>query len=437
MKRFFTILAAALLLLSSCSKPQEKRLYIWVDAMANFPDFANSKENIRRDLTLAKEAGFTDVVVDIRPTCGDVLYQSETGHQVEWLGAVMDGKWSRCYRTADWDYLGAFIEIGHELGLRVHAGFNTFMAGDEDSLGINGLLFRDADKRDWATCYSLKDGIHNALDCKMFAFFNPANPEVQQYLLKLIEELAAYKDLDGIVLDRCRYAGLNADFSELSKQQFMEYMGVDSIRWPEDVLPAGATYWDALDVKNHGPYFKQWCAYRAKVIHDFVEKASKVAHKVHPDITFGVYVGGWYSQYFDVGVNWASPDYDAAMDFPMWASEELSRYGYADHCDHMLIGAYASPAAVYGDKEWTMEGFCRLAKEKIGDACPIVCGGPDVGNWDPKNLYDKELEDQAVVNSVKACYDACDGYFLFDMIHLKKAHRWEEVGQGINLALQQ
>lgn len=84
-----------------------------------------------------------------------------------------------------------------------------------------------------------------------------------------------------------------------------------------------------------------------------------------------------------------------------------------------------------------MEGFCRLAKEKIGDACPIVCGGPDVGNWDPKNLYDKEFEDQAVVNSVKACYDACDGYFLFDMIHLKKAHRWEEVGQGINLALQQ
>ena len=58
-------------------------------------------------------------------------------------------------------------------------------------------------------------------------------------------------------------------------------------------------------------------------------------------------------------------------------------------------------------------------------------------NWDPKNLYDPAFEDQAVVNSVKACYDACDGYFLFDMIHLKKAQRWEEVGQGINLALQQ
>ena len=299
MKRFFTILAAALLLLSSCSKPQEKRLYIWVDAMANFPDFANSKENIRRDLTLAKEAGFTDVVVDIRPTCGDVLYRSETGHQVEWLGAVMDGKWSRCYRTADWDYLGAFSEIGHELGLRVHAGFNTFMAGDEDSLGINGLLFRDADKRDWATCYSLKDGIHNALDCKMFAFFNPANPEVQQYLLKLIEELAAYKDLDGIVLDRCRYAGIASHFSELTKKQFLEYANLASIRWPEDILPHGADYYTAIEAKNQGPYYKLWLEFRVKTIHDFVQRASEAVHAVNPDIKFGCYVGGCYSQYFE------------------------------------------------------------------------------------------------------------------------------------------
>ena len=101
----------------------------------------------------------------------------------------------------------------------------------------------------------------------------------------------------------------------------------------------------------------------------------------------------------------------------------------------MLIGAYAKPNAVCGDTEWTMEGFCKLAKEKIGKACPIVCGGPDVGNWDPENKFSQEEENQAIVNSVKACYDACDGYFLFDMIHLKMADQWKYVKEGMDKAL--
>lgn len=62
---------------SNADKPR----YIWIDAAANFPDFANSKENIARDLTLAKNAGFTDVVVDVRPTSGDVLFKTDKVEQ--------------------------------------------------------------------------------------------------------------------------------------------------------------------------------------------------------------------------------------------------------------------------------------------------------------------------------------------------------------------
>ena len=36
-----------------------KPCFIWIDAAANFPDFANSQANIQRDLTKAAEAGFT------------------------------------------------------------------------------------------------------------------------------------------------------------------------------------------------------------------------------------------------------------------------------------------------------------------------------------------------------------------------------------------
>ena len=53
---------------SRCQPASEKPRFIWIDAAANFPDFADSKENIARDLALAKDAGFTDVVVDVHPT---------------------------------------------------------------------------------------------------------------------------------------------------------------------------------------------------------------------------------------------------------------------------------------------------------------------------------------------------------------------------------
>ena len=35
-----------------------------------------------------------------------------------------------------------------------------------------------------------------------------------------------------------------------------------------------------------------------------------------------------------------------------------------------------------------------------------------------------------------ACMNVCDGYFLFDMIHLKKADQWQYAKEGIKLAIE-
>ena len=152
---------------------------------------------------------------------------------------------------------------------------------------------------------------------------------------------------------------------------------------------------------------------------------------MNPDVDFGVYVGGWYGSYYDVGVNWASPTYDPSREYT-WASENYMKYGYADHTDVMLIGAYASPGRVTGSTEWTMEGFCRLAKQKTAGGPRICAGGPDVGNWDADDEYTQDQENRAITESVKVCADACDGYFLFDMIHLKDADQWGYAKAGID-----
>lgn len=411
--------------------PKTNPIYIWVDAAANFPDFANDKEKILRDLMLAKDAGFTDVVVDVRPTNGDVLFRSENCQQVAWLGAWTSNGYSKITRTADWDYLGAFIEYGHELGLRIHAGFNTMVGGNTSNLGAQGILVRDADKKGWATVLNTSSGFVNTLDTdESTYFFNPHSAEVQDYICTLLKDLAAYTELDGIILDRGRYDSMLSDCSESTLKAFEEYVG-ETVDFNKDVLPAGFSGAITTDMPYEHKYLKKWLEFRAKTIHDLMTKAKEAVRSVNSTVKFGVYVGGWYSTYYDVGVNWASPDYNTATDFPRWATIDYKNYGYADLMDHMLIGAYASPGSIYGTSEWTMQGFCSLAMQRIKGACPLVCGGPDVGNWDSSDRYTDAEEYAAITNSVKACYDACNGYFLFDMIHLKKADTWSYAKAGI------
>lgn len=420
----------------SSNTNSNKPRFIWIDAAANFNDFANSKENIARDLALAKDAGFTDVVVDIRPTTGDILYKSTVSgvQQVDWLSAWVNGVYSRVSRTATWDYLQAFIDKGHELGLKVHAGFNTMAGGNGSGLGNQGILYRDASKKSWATSENLSRGITNTMDNGSGTkFFNPANDEVQTYLCDLLKDLAKY-DLDGIFLDRGRFDGIQSDFSDITRQKFQAYLGGAVIsNYPGDILPAGATMTNVMSMTTYPTYFTKWLEFRAKVMYDFMSKARNAVKSVNSKIKFGVYVGGWYSTYYEVGVNWASPNYNTSS-YYKWATANYKNFGYAALMDQMLIGAYASPLRVNGSAEWTMEGFCKLAKDKTKGSCPMVAGGPDVGNWDANNVASQEEENQAIVNSVKACMDVCDGYFLFDMIHLKLANQWKYAKEGITLA---
>lgn len=249
----------------------EKPRFIWVDAAANFPDFANSKENILRDLTKAKEAGFTDIVVDVRPTTGDVLFRTSVVDQVEWLGAWLPGGYSKVERTATWDYLQAFIDAGKSLDLRIHAAINTFTGGNQTSLGGAGVVFRDEAKRAWTTDLNLAGGITNIMSTSQSAkFFNPVLPEVQEYLCSMLRDLAAYDGLAGIFLDRGRFDGFTSDFSNYTRKEFEKYIGQSVAGFPADILPAGHTSGIPSPVPVH---MKQWLEFRAKVIHDFMEKA--------------------------------------------------------------------------------------------------------------------------------------------------------------------
>lgn len=405
-----------------------KPRYICIDACANFPDYANSKANIASDLAKVAAAGFTDIVVDVRPSMGDVLFNTSLVAQVKKLDVWKGSRYYFYERTATWDYLQAFIDAGHAAGLKVHAAINTFVGGCHYpyGLGQQGMLFRDDTRRNWATVVNTADGLKNVMDISDDAygtkFLNPVDTEVRAFLIGLLKDLAAY-NVDGIFLDRCRYDDLACDFSETSRKAFEKYIGQTITNFPTDIIAAGA---------NSLPYYvptmlKRWLEFRAKNIHDFVESAAAAVKSVNPKIQFGAYVGGWYSSYYYSGVNWASPSYDTSKYYD-WATSTYKNYGYADHLDFLLVGAYASASRIYGTTEWTVEGFCRVADRVLMNAVPFA-GGPDVGNWDTSGCTDIGA---AVTSTVDACMGVADGYFVFDLIHVKMYDYWDELKAGID-----
>lgn len=409
-----------------------KPRYVWIDAAANFADYANSEENIRSDMQKIKDAGFTDVIVDVRPTSGDVLFKSTAADPLVRVDAWTDRGYVWLDRTASFDYLQAFIDAGHDLGLRVNASINTFVGGYlcPYGLGSDGMLFRDQSKENWASSINAEGGITNTMDLMDDSvdygpkFLNPADDQAQDYVLGIIGDLAGY-DLDGIVLDRCRYDdyGLMSDFSDISRTKFEEYIGRSVSVWPDDVMAPGSSSLPG----EMSDLFLQWLEFRVKVIHDFIVKAADKVYAADPDIRFGVYVGAWYSTYYTSGVNWASPRYDTSRDY-RWASSRYKDYGYADHCDFMFLGAYASTDNIYGHGEWTMQGFCEQGRDLLmGDT--VFSGGPDIGN---STGWTEGGQDALIPDAIDACITASNGFFVFDLCHIKMYNYWDAFRQGFD-----
>lgn len=407
--------------------PAGKPRYVWIDAAANFPYFANDKAYIGKEIKEIADCGFTDIVVDVRPTEGTVLWKSTVAPEARRLAAwITSTSGSTSYRfverTATWDYLQAFIDTGHAAGLRVHASINTFVCGYGGYYGLEseGPVFTGDIPEDWTALDNTSEGLRHSYypGVQGTVFLNPANDDVQNYVLSLLGELAAY-DLDGIILDRCRYddTGLQSEFSDVSKQKFVAYLGHQPAKWP--VFNAGVTSLPSALGEDQ----KSWLAFRCKIIHDFVERAAGAVHAVNPEMKFGVYVGAWYSDYYPSGVNWASPRYMTHQIYPKWADSDYHNYGYADHCDYMFLGCYATTSSIYGSTEWTMEGFAKRGKSLLMNDT-VFAGGPDIGNpegWQNggKRTYIPQTLDAIVTKG------GADGYFVFDLCHIRQFEYWE------------
>lgn len=432
----YLMLICSVILWSACSTGQKKEVsecpgkkpaLMWFDAEANFARFSH-KDSIDYYLQKIKSLGFTHAVVDVRPITGEVLYDSKYAPRMEeWQGAP----------RADFDYLGYFIEQGHKLGIEIHASLNVFCAGH--NYFDRGMVYDG--HPEWASMvYNPERGIISILEekHKYGAMINPLNEEYRTHILNVLKELVEkYPTLDGLMLDRVRYDGIGADFSPLSRETFEKYIGEKVINFPEDILQ-----WAQTDkgryIPQYGKHALKWFEWRTKVITDFMALAREEVKSVNPNVSFGTYTGAWYPSYYEVGVNFASKEYDPSQDFD-WATPEYKNYGYAELIDLYATGNYYTDITIEEYRKnnrsiwnetdsqaqsgtwYCVEGSCQHLRE-------IMKGNQFMGGILVDQFYDnpEKLTETIALNLLDA-----DGLMVFDIVHIITKNLWKEVEEGM------
>ncbi|MEM6450145.1 MAG: family 10 glycosylhydrolase [Cyanobacteria bacterium P01_D01_bin.105] len=187
-----------------------------------------------------------------------------------------------------WDPLQAAINLGKAHNMEVHAWVWLFAAGNQahnrlvgQPTGYPGPIL--SARPEWAG-FDNKGNL--IIPGQTKPFLDPANPEVRQYLLSLLSEIAGRYDIDGIQFDYVRYpfqdpsANRLFGYGNAARRQFHQLTGVDPI---------------TLSPKNGGDAGKahlwnQWVSFRIQQISTFVAEASHRLRQQKPHLTISAAV---------------------------------------------------------------------------------------------------------------------------------------------------
>lgn len=424
------ILSFFLLLISAPLFPQKGNL-MWFDATANF-ERLSYPDSIDYYFTRVKQLGFTDVVIDLKPITGETLYPSQ-------FAAKMNS-WQGFQRDSSFAFLEYCISSAHKLNLKIHASINVFVAGH--NYFDRGPVYTN--KAHWQSI-NYTDSVLvpiSSLKHKYSAMTNPALPEVREHELSIIAELVAnYPLLDGIILDRVRYDGIEADFSEYSRTAFEKFAGLTVENFPDDIYTYSKNT-EGKSIRTPGKFYKKWLEWRASVVHSFFKEARGIVKKISPSILFGDYTGAWYPLYYEVGVNWASDKYDPSAEYE-WATPEYKNFGYASLLDLYTTGCYffevtkdevsklneenikRGEAAMGNTKEYwySVEGSAEIAMKVIKGDVPVIGG-----------LYVEQYKGfpEQFIRAMRMCRSKTDGLMIFDIVHIINYGWWDVLAEGMN-----
>lgn len=382
-------------------------IVLWIDQFSNAKNL-NSTDKIRTMVATAKKAGVTAFAFDVKGCEGYASYKKADLTNVPYM---TETKTATKAVNMDIDFLEEMIKAAHEQGIELYASFNFFTEGNVANHDSAIDIFNN--HQDWAEVFYAPEDqgeLKSVLDTartNTLIYVNPANPEVTEFELKRAEEVLKNYDIDGIVMDRTRYDNQYADFSDITKAQFITYLqgiGKTLNQWPQDVYT-----FDASNNIVPGPLYNDWITFRSGIIKNFVSQMSTLVNKYEgikgKEIKLSAYVGAWYESLYQNGVNWAAPDftYNKRLNLPN-SSLYTSAYAdtsYTDYIDFLMIGCYYPTGSQIA--RYTTLGNI-LTKNEIP-----FCGSIDITSiTTPEQLRE----------CFQSAYDTSDGAMIFDLIYV-------------------
>ncbi|MCJ8283810.1 MAG: family 10 glycosylhydrolase, partial [Rivularia sp. ALOHA_DT_140] len=229
---------------------------------------ARSEQGLARVFNRLSQAGINTVFFET-VNAGYTVYPSKVAPQQNPL-------------TRNWDPLKSAVKLAHERGMELHAWVWVFAAGNQRHnkiLGINsnypGPVL--AAHPDWAG-YDRRGKMIPQGQNK--PFFDPANPQLRQYLLKKYEEIVTRYDVDGLHLDYIRYPfqdhqrNRSYGYGKAARSLFKQKYGVDPLR----ISPRQRSIW------------QKWTAFRTQQVDSFVAEVSRKMRQKKSDLIMSVAV---------------------------------------------------------------------------------------------------------------------------------------------------
>ena len=169
-------------------------------------------------IAAAKTANMNALIIQVRKA-GDAYYNSK----LEPRASNISGSW-------DYDPLAYVIDRAHSAGLEVHAWVNALRMLSPAASAVDPRHVCSLHP-EWIMSDST-GGINSPTG----VYLDPGVPDVQEYTLKVITDLAANYDLDGVHLDYLRYPNREWGYNSVSVGRFNTRYGRSGAPVPDDPL---------------------------------------------------------------------------------------------------------------------------------------------------------------------------------------------------------
>ncbi len=360
------------------SGQKKEMLAVWVPYMslsvADDPGEENFKNKFDNIVSTAKKHNINALIVHIRP-CGDSMFLSDYFP----YSHILTGKQGK---DPGYDAMKYMIESTHNAGMEFHAWVNPLRIKINDTpptlseYSPYSIWQNDDDESNDRYTMEYDGGI----------YLNPAYPEVREYIIGSIKEIASRYDVDGIQFDDYFYPDSSEDYDQAEYESYIESL-------------------DGADAMSH----LNW---RTSNINSLISGVYSAIKSVKSDIVFGISPQGNIDNDIEMGA-----------DVYSWGSIE----GY---CDYLCPQNYFSqkhntlPFNTAVDN-WRKLVSCEKVKLYIGLGLYKAGSDADDGTWLDS---DENIKSQIEYGRSKGA----DGFMLYSFDYLENEQTQAEVKNAMN-----